>query len=418
MRPAQRPIQDPRIGFLSRWPPACHKVAMRIPWLVVALLMAVGTAASGQRLYWGVIGGTGLTPDFARYEASGPADVYGNPGYHFERLPGSRRFILGGLLEVRLTSNFAIEADVLHRPLPAIIVDTVFPSSGTSVTTINKFMAANTWEFPVMLKWNLPSPLIWGRVRPFLEGGPAFRTSQDELGSLPSQFGLTAGVGAAIHFGKLRVAPTIRYTRWDKDANFPNYPTKADQLEFLTSVAWGTSSDPVHAAGHRLSLGVMGGASLLGEFYYPASGVRERIGYLAGASGQLELCQGLALEVDAVYKPLRSSFGAGQGFTVLSWEFPVLAKYHLAKLGRAPFVEAGPSFRVAGNLNGYSPSHFGATAGAGAEIRKGWALLSTALRYTRWTEDGPPNSSLSTGGQSDYPRTNANAVELIFGIGF
>src|SRR5260370_4098625 len=28
---------------------------------------------------------------------------------------------------------------------------------------------------------------------------------------------------------------------------------------------------------------------------------------------------------------------------------------------RAPFVEAGPSFRVDGNLNGYNPSHYGAT---------------------------------------------------------
>jgi hypothetical protein len=162
----------------------------------------------------------------------------------------------------------------------------------------------------------------------------------------------------------------------------------------------------------------MGGVSLLGEFYYPASGVRERIGYLAGASGQLELRQGLALEVDAVYKPLHSSFGQGSGFTVLSWDFPVLAKYHLAKLRRAPFVEAGPSFRAAGNLNGYNPSHFGVTAGGGAEIRKGWALLSTVLRYTRWAKDGSPNSSLNPGGQPDYPRTNANAVELIFGIGF
>jgi hypothetical protein len=269
-----------------------------------------------------------------------------------------------------------------------------------------------------MLKWNLPSPLIWGRVRPFFEGGPAFRTSQDDISALPSQFGLTAGVGAAIHFGKLRVAPTIRYTRWDKDAGFPNYPSKADQLEFLTSVAWGTSSDPAHLTGHRLSLGVIGGVSLLGEFYYPDSGIKERIGYLAGASGQLELRQGLALEVDAVYKPLHSSFSGGQGFTVVTWDFPVLAKYHLAKLGRAPFVEAGPSFRVAGNLNGYNPSHFGVTAGGGAETRKGWALLSTALRYTRWTKDGAPNSSLSIGGQSDYARTNANAVELIFGIGF
>ena len=161
-------------------------------------------------------------------------------------MPGPRRFILGGLLEVQLTSSLAIEADVLHRSLPGISVLTIFPANSPAVTTKSNLPTANTWEFPVMLKWNLPSPLIWGRVRPFLEGGPAFRTSQDDVGALPSQFGLTAGVGAAIHFGKLRVAPTIRYTRWEKDSSFPNYPTKADQVEFLTSVAWGTSSDPVH----------------------------------------------------------------------------------------------------------------------------------------------------------------------------
>jgi hypothetical protein len=389
---------------------------MRTGWLALALLMTLNPAVSGQRLYWGVIGGTGLTPDFPRYAESGAADAYGNPAYQFEHLPGSRSFILGGLLEVQLTRNLAIEADILHRPLPAIVASTVFPAAGPSVTTANKFVA-NTWEFPVMLKWNLPSPLAWGRVRPFLEGGPAFRTSQDDAATLPSQFGMTAGVGAAIHFGKLRVAPTIRYTRWEKDASFPIYPTKADQVEFLTSAAWGTSSDPVHAAGHRLSLGVLGGLSLIGEFYYPASGVRERIGYLAGASGQLELRPGLALEVDAVYKPLHSSFGQGQGFTVLSWDFPVLAKYHLTRLGPAPFVEAGPSFRAAGNLNGYHPSHFGATVGGGAEIRKGGALLSTTLRYTRWAKDSV-SQALAPRGQADYPRTNVNALELIFGVAY
>jgi hypothetical protein len=317
------------------------------------------------------------------------------------------------MVEFQLTGSFAIEADVLHRSLPGSSVNTIFPAGGPAETSRYNFPSANTWEFPVMLKWNLPSPLIWGRVRPFLEGGPAFRTSQDDVASLPSQFGLTAGVGAAIHFGKLRVAPTIRYTRWEEDPAFPKYPTKADQLEFLTSVAWGTSSDPVHAAGRRLSVGVIGGVSLLGEFYCPDTGVKERVGDLGGVSGQLELRQGLALEVDAIYKPLHADFG-----TVLSWDFPVLAKYHVAKLGRAPFVEAGPSLRASGNLNGYNPSHFGVTAGAGAEVRKGWALLSTALRYTRWAVDGSPNSSLSTGGQSDYVRTNVNAVELIFGVGY
>jgi hypothetical protein len=380
--------------------------------------MTLGPVASGQRLYWGLIGGTGLTPDFPRSDVSTPEDAYGNPAATVARMPGPHTFIVGGLLEVQLTSNFAIEADVLHRSLPGVSVNTVFFSGGPTVTTRYNLPTANTWEFPVMLKWNLPSPLLWGRVRPFLEGGPAFRTSQDDSGALPSQFGVTAAVGAAVHFGKLRVAPTIRYTRWERDGGFPNYATKPDQVEFLTSVAWGTSSDPAHLTGHRLSLGVMGGVSLLGEFYYPATGVKERIGYLAGATGQLELSHDLALEVDAVYKPLQGSFGGGQGFTVVTWDFPVLAKYHLAKLGRAPFVEAGPSFRAAGNLNGYNPSHFGVTVGGGAETRKGWALLSTALRYTRWTKDGSPNSLLSSTAPSDYERTNVNAVELIFGIRF
>jgi hypothetical protein len=141
------------------------------------------------------------------------------------------------------------------------------------------------------------------------------------------------------------------------------------------------------------------------------------VGFLAGASGQLELRDGLALEADAIYKPLINGMGGGQKFTVLTWDFPVLARYHLAKLGPAAFVEAGPSFRATGNLNGYNPSHLGLTAGVGAETRKGWARLSAALRYTRWEKDGsPPN--LAPGVETDYQRTNANAVELILGLGF
>ena len=52
------------------------------------------------------------------------------------------------------------------------------------------------------------------------------------------------------------------------------------------------------------------GLSAIGEFYNPDTGVKERIGDLGGVSGLLELRQGLALEVDAIYKPLprRSSF--------------------------------------------------------------------------------------------------------------
>ena len=390
---------------------------MRRVWLMVAVFLALESGAYGQRLYWGVIGGTGLTPDFPRYDISGPADGYGNPAYRFQHLPDSRSLILGGLLEVKLTNRFAIEANILHRPLRSNIISTIFPADGPGITTTNSFVAANTWEFPFMLKWNLPSPRTRRRVLPFLEGGVAFRTSQDVSAALPSQYGITGGVGAAIHLGKLRVSPTIRYTRWKKETFFPPYPTKGDQLEFLTSAAWGTGTDPLHVSGHRLGLGVLGGLSAIGEFYYPDSGVRERVGFLVGASAELELRHDLALEVDAIYKPLRNSLGENQGLTVLTWDFPVMAKYHVTKLGRAPFVEAGPSFRVAGNLNGYHPSHFGATVGVGAETQMGWLRFSTALRYTRWVKDGLPNYR-SSSTRFDYERTNVNSLELIVGIAF
>ena len=98
----------------------------------------------------------------------------------------------------------------------------------------------------------------------------------------------------------------------------------------------------------------------------PQTEIRVRVGYLAGASAQLELRHGLrAAETEAIYKPLRDSFGEGSGYTVLTWDFPVPLKYHVARLGRAPFVEAGPSFRLSCNLNGYNPSHIGAIVGVG-----------------------------------------------------
>ena len=78
------------------------------------------------------------------------------------------------------------------------------------------------------------------------------------------------------------------------------------------------------------------GLSALGEFYNPDTGVKERIGDLGGVSALLELRQGLALDVDAIYKPLHNGLGSGQGLTVLTWDFPVLTRYHVARLGRAP----------------------------------------------------------------------------------
>jgi hypothetical protein len=122
-----------------------------------------------------------------------------------------------------------------------------------------------------------------------------------------------------------------------------------------------------------------------------------------------------------MYRPIRV---AGRNpdrptaFSVLTWEFPVLAKYSWARWKWRPFVTAGPSLRLAGNLNGYNPSRYGITAGGGVETRvKRGFRLSPAVRYTHWAADRPLFQG-PAGPPRNYPRTNRHSVALVFGISF
>ncbi|MGC4054110.1 MAG: hypothetical protein QM757_33920 [Paludibaculum sp.] len=143
--------------------------------------------------------------------------------------------------------------------------------------------------------------------------------------------------------------------------------------------------------------------------------IKERTRFLAGISTQTNLTRRLAIEIDGLYKPLRAGENAADPlrFMVVTWQFPVLAKYRLAASQWAPIVEGGPSFRLAGNLNAYNPSHYGVTVGVGAETRAHGMRLSPALRFTRWAVDVSP----STGRPASW-RTNQNAAEFVLGISF
>jgi hypothetical protein len=160
------------------------------------------------------------------------------------------------------------------------------------------------------------------------------------------------------------------------------------------------------ASGQSLSVGVVAGAGLSNDFrsdYFPAfSGGTATIDYptpkryLVGAMIELGLPAPFSLEVDGLYRPLGFTFAGVEPngtlnsvspATVVTWEFPVLAKYRFAIGPLKPFVEAGPSFRTAGNLNGTNPSHDGITAGLGLETHF-WGLnIVPTLRYTRWAAD-------------------------------
>ena len=158
----------------------------------------------------------------------------------------------------------------------------------------------------------------------------------------------------------------------------------------------------------NLSLGISAGAGLTGDFpheFFPGSSVFPGITdystpkrYIVGAMLELGLPSHFSVEVDALYRPLGYTFAGVEPngtlnsvspATVVTWEFPVLAKYRLSIGGVRPFLEAGPSFRATGNLNSANPSHDGITAGLGVGMRVRGVNIAPVLRYTRWASDYP-----------------------------
>jgi hypothetical protein len=148
-------------------------------------------------------------------------------------------------------------------------------------------------------------------------------------------------------------------------------------------------TSPLASAEH-VSAGVIGGAGLTNDFQsatIPADGSSPYFAfyshskdYVAGGLIELKLPLHLSVEADALYRPLNYAYSfsytnpSGTGgsshpsVAVITWEFPVLAKYRIPMRIIKPFFEAGPSFRAASNLNATSPSNHGASAGAGIEV--------------------------------------------------
>jgi hypothetical protein len=125
----------------------------------------------------------------------------------------AKDYLVGPAIELRFPFTLAVEFDALHRPLHLTesIFNVLNNSSQTSQGTIN------TWQFPWLVKYHLPSR----GIRPFVEVGPSFRhtaTSALFLSNPPQlNHGFTAGGGGEISIWKLRIAPEIRYTRWAAD---------------------------------------------------------------------------------------------------------------------------------------------------------------------------------------------------------
>ncbi len=164
----------------------------------------------------------------------------------------------------------------------------------------------------------------------------------------------------------------------------------------------------------NLSLGIAAGGAPTDAFEASANSGQyfrsESPGYLVGATLEYYLPQSFSIEVDALFRELRLTDIAGTQISpmaVVTWEFPVLAKYRFHGTKLTPFLEAGPAFRSAGNLNEANPSHAGFTAGAGVETHWRGLEFAPTLRYTRWARDD----------NSSGPDTKPDQLEILLGIG-
>jgi hypothetical protein len=142
--------------------------------------------------------------------------------------------------------------------------------------------------------------------------------------------------------------------------------------------------------------------------------------YIVGPMVALGLPFHLSVEIDALYRPLSldSYIALENGVNtatarvhVITWEFPVLAKYKFPLPIVKPFLELGPSFRAAGNLNSTSPSHYGFTLGGGVEAHLLRLKIAPEIRYTHWAPDNTSPALI-------LPLTSPNQVELLVGLSF
>ena len=254
-------------------------------------------------------------------------------------------------------------------------------------------------------------------MRPFLAGGPSFRTYSNPQGSRPSRYGVTGGAGVELAAGQWRIAPSVRYTRWASDERTPFRPTLRNQVEFVLSTGYATEARQRELWGGKVWLGVIAGVPLTGDLHHPESpgapysGDNSRIAdfrFAAGVMAEIPLGSGWSIEANGLYRRLHYRDSPA---VVVTWQIPVLAKYTFERRRLQPFLEGGPSFRLAGNLNSSNPSHYGVTAGAGITAKAARMRLTPVLRYTRWAQDARTHYT------SQY-FTRLDQVELLVGIAF
>jgi hypothetical protein len=369
---------------------------------------------------------------------------------------GSRSFIIGPSLEVRLPIGFAIEADALYRQMNVRMQQSIFYSySSFLFTSIGPTIASHvdTWEFPILAKYRFSLPF----VKPYVEAGPAFRATSASFAEHMSGRGVTAGIGVEAHLGHLRIAPEVRYTHWGRDGAYDllyHAVSYSNQVEFLAglstaSSAMGANSQSGSGLKKYLSFGIKGGlpfttafiadefsrvtygGGTCGDFSCPATNPTVQTttasrNYLVGPTIEVQLPRNVSIEGDALYGPLSLALPAVvpglSGFllglpstspsigTFHSWQFPVVAKYKFRTHLASPYLEAGPTFRTRSSSLDHYLSSGGVTAGVGVDAIAWRIHVAPEVRFVHWANDTPEAGPFYT--------SKRNQAQFLLGLSY
>jgi len=226
------------------------KSSVLIRYLTAFALALTATSGFAQRVQWGVKAGVPITDYFSALSV--PFNPQGRQSY----TSSTNRYTVGPTISVSLPffSALSIEGDALYKRYH-------FRGTGFGIDTISQEKTtADSWEFPLMLKYTAKGPLVYPFVdvgvsfhrltdveqtlRNFIVPNPnPFTSSTDQPPQLDHRFntGFVIGGGVDIHVLVLHLSPEIRYTRWGNQ-NFRsadgNLTSSQNQAEFLLGITF------------------------------------------------------------------------------------------------------------------------------------------------------------------------------------
>lgn len=361
--------------------------------------------------------------DSLEARTTNPTGVFGKCGdCAIER---TQPYIVGAALEIGIKGAFRLSVDGLYsRANYNRTTNLPSPIPGLDTTYyLDSKHAIDRWEFPVMLKYQLPAAR---GVRPFVAAGVSalydrdFELSringvyrvepclcngvlvtniiasvsrqQTDLPVNSAAFGPVFAAGAVFGTGRIRPSIEVRYTRWagqpiriasPSGSGSLTLESKQDQVQVLAGLQMTLKDDAPTSRGWGglFSFGVRAGLPLTSAFTAQHSdtrpfcnecGTERTLPYIIGPSIAIRVAGPFSVSFDALYN--RADYNhtsfldccfRGRNFvdlkhTVDRWDFPVLLNSTLGRWGIfRPFAGAGVSVQY---LRDFEADHWNGSA--------------------------------------------------------